>query len=35
LLLNVAVGGNWGGSKGVDSTIWPKRMEVDWVRMYQ
>jgi beta-glucanase (GH16 family) len=35
LLLNVAVGGNWGGQKGVDSTIWPRRMEVDYVRMYQ
>jgi beta-glucanase (GH16 family) len=35
LLLNIAVGGNWGGQKGVDSTIWPRRMEVDYVRVYQ
>jgi len=35
LLLNIAVGGNWGGQKGVDSTIWPKRMEIDYVRVYQ
>jgi beta-glucanase (GH16 family) len=35
LILNIAVGGNWGGSKGVDSTIWPRRMEVDYVRIYQ
>ncbi|WP_336517490.1 glycoside hydrolase family 16 protein [Pollutibacter soli] len=35
LLLNVAVGGNWGGAKGVDSTIWPRRMIVDYVRVYQ
>ncbi len=35
LLLNVAVGGNWGGQKGVDETIWPRRMEVDYVRVYQ
>lgn len=35
LLLNLAVGGNWGGAKGVDETIWPKRMEVDYVRVYQ
>jgi len=35
LLLNVAVGGNWGGAKGVDSTIWPRRMEIDYVRVYQ
>ncbi|MFK8055250.1 MAG: glycoside hydrolase family 16 protein [Saprospiraceae bacterium] len=34
LLLNIAVGGNWGGHQGVDTTIWPQRMEIDWVRMY-
>jgi beta-glucanase (GH16 family) len=35
LLLNLAVGGNWGGQKGVDTTIWPRRMIVDYVRVYQ
>jgi len=35
LLLNVAVGGNWGGAKGIDDIIWPQRMEVDYVRVYQ
>lgn len=35
LLLNVAVGGNWGGQKGVDETIWPRRLDVDYVRVYQ
>ena len=35
LILNLAVGGNWGGQKGVDDTIWPQRMEVDYVRVYQ
>lgn len=35
LILNVAVGGNWGGKKGVDLSIWPQRMEVDFVRIYQ
>ena len=35
LLLNIAVGGTWGGQKGVDDTIWPQRMEVDYVRVYQ
>ena len=34
LLLNIAVGGNWGGQKGVDSTIYPRRMEIDYVRVY-
>jgi len=35
LLLNIAVGGTWGGSQGVDQTIWPQRMEIDYVRVYQ
>jgi beta-glucanase (GH16 family) len=34
LILNIAVGGNWGGSKGVAADIWPQRMEVDYVRVY-
>lgn len=35
LLLNIAVGGNWGGKHGVDVSIWPQRMIVDYVRVYQ
>jgi beta-glucanase (GH16 family) len=35
LIMNVAVGGNWGGAKGVDESIWPRRMVVDYVRVYQ
>lgn len=35
LLLNVAVGGNWGGKYGVDDRIFPQKMEVDYVRVYQ
>ncbi len=35
LLLNVAVGGNWGGAMGIDDTIFPQSMEVDFVRVYQ
>lgn len=35
LLLNIAVGGNWGGMKGVDEKIWPQKMEIDYVRVYQ
>ena len=34
LLLNIAVGGFWGGARGVDETIWPRKMEVDYVRVY-
>lgn len=35
LIMNVAVGGNWGGMQGIDDSIWPQRMEVDYVRVYQ
>ena len=35
LILNIAVGGNWGGKMGVDESVWPQRMEVDYVRVYQ
>jgi beta-glucanase (GH16 family) len=34
LLLNIAVGGTWGGAHGVDESIWPQRMEIDYVRVY-
>lgn len=35
LLLNIAVGGNWGGKFGVDERIFPQKMEIDYVRVYQ
>lgn len=35
LLMNIAVGGNWGGQQGVDDSIFPAVMEVDFVRVYQ
>jgi beta-glucanase (GH16 family) len=35
LLLNIAVGGNWGGQKGIDDGIWPQKMEIDYVRVWQ
>lgn len=35
LLLNIAVGGNWGGQQGVDDTIFPATMLIDYVRVYQ
>jgi beta-glucanase (GH16 family) len=34
-ILNVAVGGNWGGAQGIDNSIFPQSMEVDYVRVYQ
>jgi len=35
LIMNIAVGGNWGGKEGIDDSIWPQRMEVDYVRVFQ
>jgi beta-glucanase (GH16 family) len=35
LLLNVAVGGNWGGKHGVDTSIFPQTLVIDYVRIYQ
>ncbi|MEP9403166.1 glycoside hydrolase family 16 protein [Sphingomonas sp. VNH70] len=32
LILNVAVGGDWGGQKGIDDASFPQRMRVDYVR---
>jgi len=34
-LLNIAVGGTWGGLEGVDTSIFPATMEVDYIRVYQ
>jgi beta-glucanase (GH16 family) len=34
LLLNIAVGGSWGGAQGIDTTIFPQKMIVDYVRVY-
>ncbi|MBN2486532.1 MAG: family 16 glycosylhydrolase [Bacteroidales bacterium] len=35
LILNIAVGGGWGAVMGIDETIWPQKMEVDYVRVYK
>ena len=35
LLMNIAVGGDWGGQKGVDRKAFPARMQVDYVRVYK
>ena len=34
-ILNLAVGGDWGGAEGVDPNIWPQQMVVDYARVYQ
>lgn len=33
-LINIAVGGNWGGKEGVDERAFPASMQVDYVRVY-
>ena len=35
LILNVAVGGNWGGAQGIDESIFPAAMLIDYVRVYK
>jgi beta-glucanase (GH16 family) len=35
LKLNLAIGGTWGGAKGIDESLFPHRFEVDYVRYYQ
>ncbi|MBS1709846.1 MAG: glycoside hydrolase family 16 protein [Armatimonadetes bacterium] len=35
LLLNLAIGGSWGGQKGVDDAIFPAKFKIDYVRVYQ
>jgi beta-glucanase (GH16 family) len=34
LIMNIAVGGGWGGTWGIDESIFPTRMEVEYVRYY-
>lgn len=35
LVLNLAVGGDWGAVKGIDEKAFPQLMEFDYVRVYQ
>lgn len=35
LILNIAVGGSWGGMQGIDDTIFPQQMTIDYVRVYE
>lgn len=35
LILNLAIGGNWGGEKGVGQAIFPAVLEVDYVRVFE
>lgn len=35
LLINLAVGGSWGGQRGVDFRIFPQQLVIDYVRYYK
>lgn len=34
LILNLAIGGGWGGQKGIDENIFPQKYYIDYVRVY-
>lgn len=35
LILNLAIGGEWGAQKGIDESIFPQKYAIDYVRVYQ
>jgi licheninase len=35
VILNLAMGGDWAGAKGIDDAALPQRMEVDYVRVWE
>jgi beta-glucanase (GH16 family)/glycerophosphoryl diester phosphodiesterase len=35
LILNLAIGGNWGGIQGIDNSRFPHVLEIDYVRVYE
>jgi beta-glucanase (GH16 family) len=35
MILNLAIGGDWAGAKGIDDAAMPQRMIVDYVRVWQ
>jgi beta-glucanase (GH16 family) len=35
MILNLAVGGDWGGAKGIDDSIFPQKFEIDYVKVYE
>ena len=35
LLLNLAIGGGWGGAQGIDDSVFPATYLIDYVRIYQ
>ena len=35
LIINLAIGGSWGGQKGVDDSIFPQKYLIDYVKVYK
>ena len=35
LILNLAIGGAWGGQQGIDDSLFPHTYEIDYVRVYR
>ncbi|MEL0647698.1 glycoside hydrolase family 16 protein [Pseudoalteromonas agarivorans] len=35
LIINLAIGGSWGGKQGIDDGIFPQQFLIDYVRVYQ
>ena len=35
VILNLAIGGNWGGVKGIDDSIFPARYVIDYIKIYK
>jgi beta-glucanase (GH16 family) len=35
MILNLAVGGDWGGAKGIDPAALPGKLQIDYVRVWQ
>jgi beta-glucanase (GH16 family) len=35
LILNLAIGGDWGGERGIDDQLFPHRYLIDYVRVYR
>lgn len=35
LIINLAIGGFWGGQKGIDDSIFPQEFIIDWIKVYE
>ena len=35
LIMNIAIGGMWGGVQGVDNSVFPVQMDIEYVRVYK